>query len=253
MDVRSGTSVISGRLLSVERKTRVTGGTAQDVDYLSIISEAGELKTTELSPASSIRLVEPGLAGRLVQYLNLLSSQREADVRNMVISTAGAGDRSLFVSYISEVPVWKSTYRLVLNPKTGKSPLLQGWAIVDNVVGEDWNGVELSLVAGAAQSFIQNLSQPYYAQRPTIAMPDTVSTAAQTYESTLIPGAAQLSGNITDPSGAAISAATIKVLDANETVTARAATNAKGYYEIPSLPGGPFHMQAQAPGFLVVR
>ena len=61
-----------------------------------------------------------------------------------MISTAGSGERNLFVSYISEVPIWKSTYRLVLPPK-GK-PLLQGWAVVDNTVGEDWNNVELSLV-----------------------------------------------------------------------------------------------------------
>ena len=32
---------------------------------------------------------------------------------------------------------------------------LEGWAIVDNTVGEDWNDVELSLVAGAPQSFMQ--------------------------------------------------------------------------------------------------
>ena len=53
----------------------------------------------------------------------------------MTISTAGDGERSLLVSYISEVPVWKSTYRIVI-PNEGK-PLLQGWAIVDNTVGED--------------------------------------------------------------------------------------------------------------------
>ncbi len=49
------------------------------------------------------------------------------------ISTEGTGERSLFVSYISEVPVWKSTYRIVLSSKPESSPLLQGWAIVDNV------------------------------------------------------------------------------------------------------------------------
>jgi len=38
--------------------------------------------------------------------------------------------------------------------------LLQGWAIVDSTVGEDWDGAELSLVAGAPHSFIQQLSEP---------------------------------------------------------------------------------------------
>jgi len=41
-----------------------------------------------------------------------------------------------------------------------------GWAIVDNTIGEDWKDVHLSLVAGAPQSFVENISQPFYARRP---------------------------------------------------------------------------------------
>jgi len=251
IEIKNGTSVISGRLLSVEKKTRIIVNATVEVDYLSLITDNGELRTTELSPSFSVRLLEPGLAGRLDRYLNLVSAEREADVRNMVISTEGSGDRSLYVSYISEVPVWKSTYRLVLNSKSEKGPLLQGWAIVDNVVGEDWNNVELSLVAGAPQSFIQNLSQPYYAQRPTIGLPDTVSTTPQTYEATLMTGSAQLSGIVRDPSGAAISGAMVRVLDASDTLIAQTATNASGAYAFQSLPSGILHLQVQSPGFQI--
>ena len=79
----------------------------------------------------------------------------------MVISTTGTGERPLFVSYISEVPVWK-THLSSGASRRARSPFLQGWAVVDNTIGEDWTGVELSLVAGAPQSFIQQISQPYY-------------------------------------------------------------------------------------------
>jgi hypothetical protein len=40
-----------------------------------------------------------------------VSAGREADVRRMAIATEGTGERNIFVSYISEVPVWKSTYQ----------------------------------------------------------------------------------------------------------------------------------------------
>jgi len=103
----------------------------------------------------------------------------------MNIATSGAGDRSIFVSYISEVPVWKSPYRILLPTKADASPLLQGWAIVDNTVGEDWKDVELSLVAGAPQSFIQELSQPYYTRRPVIGLPQTAMLTPQTHEGTI--------------------------------------------------------------------
>jgi hypothetical protein len=63
---------------------------------------------------------------------------------------------------------------------------LQGWAVVDNTVGEDWNDVELSLAAGAPQSFIQKLSQPYYTQRVVVPMPRGYLFAPQTHAGTMI-------------------------------------------------------------------
>src|SRR5258708_20018204 len=102
----------------------------------------------------------------------------------MTISSAGTGERSLFVSYISEVPVWKSTCRILLPTKADAKPVLQGWAIVDNTVGEDWTNVELSLVAGAPQSFIQELSRPLYTRRPVVALPQAAMLTPQTHEGT---------------------------------------------------------------------
>ena len=249
LEVRNGTSVITGRLLSVERKTRTGSGTTLEVDYLSLITDNGELRTTEVSPSFSVRLLDAGLPGRVDHYLDLISAEREADVRRMVISAEGSGERSLFVSYISEVPVWKTTYRIVLNSKAGDKPLLQGWAIVDNTVGQDWENVQLSLVAGAPQSFIQNLSQPYYARRPVVPLPESVSAAPQTYEATLILGRAPLSGVVTDASGAAVPGATVKAYDANGALAGETRTDASGAYEFATLPDGPVRVDVEGQGF----
>ena len=249
LEVRNGSTVITGRLLSVERKTRISGGTTLEVDYLSLITDSGELHTTEISPAFSVRLLERGLAGKVEHFLDLVSAAREPDVRKMVISTAGSGARDLFVSYISEAPVWKTTYRIVLNSKAGAKPLLQGWAIVDNTVGQDWENVDLSLVAGAPQSFIQNLSQPYYTQRPVIPLPEAMSTAPQTYESTLIPGGARLTGTVTDASGAAIVGASVKAFGNNSALIGETSTNAAGTYELQSLPEGAIRLEVASQGF----
>jgi hypothetical protein len=75
----------------------------------------------------------------------------------------------------------------VLPSKPEKKPLLQGWAIVDNTVGEDWNDVALSLVAGAPHSFIQQLSEPYYGRRPVVPLPESVQLSPQTHAATLVP------------------------------------------------------------------
>ena len=165
----------------------------------------------------------------------------------MVVSTQGSGDRSLFVSYISEVPVWKATYRIVLNAK-GADHLLQGWAIVDNTTGQDWRNIHLSLVAGAPQSFIQNLSQPYYSRRPVVPLPESVLNSPQTFESTLVPGSARLTGTIHDASGAVIADATVRAI-ASGARAGETRTDASGRYEFQSLPDGPVQVQVEARGF----
>jgi hypothetical protein len=249
LEVRSGPNVITGKLLSIDRKTRTGGGTTLEVDYLALITDSGEVKTTELTPAFSVRLLERGLPGKVDRYLNLLASGREADVRRMVISTEGTGERSLFVSYISEVPVWKATYRIVLNSKGGARPLLQGWAIVDNTVGQDWENVQLSLVAGAPQSFIQNLSQPYYSRRPVVPLPQAMTMTPQTFEATMLPGGAVLSGVVTDPSGSAVANANVRAYDSGGTLAAETTADARGYYEFAAVPVGPMRLQITSPGF----
>src|SRR6202167_2350254 len=184
LEVRSGSETASGRLLSIdEREIPIKGDQKVTVDQISIVSDSGEVRVFDLTPSTSIRVAEKEVNDEVGKYLGLVASTRDQDVRRMTISTAGEGERNLLVSYISEVPVWKSTYRIVI-PNEGK-PLLQGWAIVDNTVGEDWKNVELSLVAGAPQSFVQELSQPYYARRPVVPLPENAMITPQTYEATL--------------------------------------------------------------------
>ncbi len=249
LEVSSGKATITGRLLSVERKTRVSGGTTLEVDLATLVSDTGEVHSVELTPAVSVRLAEHDVSGEVSRYLGLLSSVRQQDIRRMTIDTTGTGDRQLYVSYISEVPVWKTTYRIVLPSKTGESPLLQGWAIVDNTVGEDWNNVELSLVAGAPQSFIQQLSQPFYARRPVIALPELAQLSPQTHEGAMLGGIGGLSGVITDPSGGVVAGADIKVYSEAGALVATSQSDGQGKYDVGDLPAGNYSVNFSSSGF----
>jgi hypothetical protein len=188
LEVRSGNgATMAGKLLSVEKKSREKDNETNEWTEISLVSDGGEVRTVEVTRATSIRIVEKDLQVEVGRYLGLIASSRDQDLRRMTISTTGAGERNLYVSYISEVPIWKTTYRIVLPAKTEKKPLLQGWAIVDNTIGEDWNDVEVSLVAGAPHSFIQQLSQPYYGRRPVVPLPESVQLTPQTHAATLEP------------------------------------------------------------------
>jgi hypothetical protein len=184
LDVRNGSESASGRLLSIEdRDVPGKGDQKITLTQISLVSDSGEVRIFDLTPSTSVRVAEKEVNDEVGKYLGLVASTRDQDLRRMTISTAGDGERNLLVSYISEVPVWKSTYRIVI-PNEGK-PLLQGWAIVDNTVGEDWKNVELSLVAGAPQSFVQELSQPYYTRRPVVALPQNAMLTPQMHEATM--------------------------------------------------------------------
>jgi hypothetical protein len=249
LEVRSGTTVMEGRLLSVERKTRVSGGTTLEVDLATLVSDPGEVRSVEITPGVSVRLAERDVTQEVGRYLSLLASMRQEDLRRMTITANGSGERQLFVSYISEVPIWKTTYRIVLSSKGESEPLLQGWAIVDNTVGEDWNNVELSLVAGAPQSFIQQLSQPYYARRPVVPLPQNAQLMPQTHDSAMTGGFAGLSGVVLDQSGASIPGATMQVYSPTGELAATTTTDDQGRYEIGELPAANYRVEFTRPGF----
>ncbi|MGD0294833.1 MAG: DUF4139 domain-containing protein [Terracidiphilus sp.] len=175
---------ITGRLLSIETRSEKVGNTDNTVDkfYLSIIATSGAARVIELTPSLSVRPLDANLQGQLDRYLELLSTTHSTGLRHLTLDAVGQGQRQLRVSYISEVPVWKSTYRIVFPRTPNGNATMQGWAVVDNTVGADWDNVQLSLVAGAPQSFIQPLSQPIYTRRVEIPIATEAQLTPQTYE-----------------------------------------------------------------------
>ena len=250
LEVRNGNGpALAGKLLSVERKTRTGTNWTVETDEISLITDGGEVRSVDLNPSTSVRITEKDLQVEVGRYLGLVASSRDQDVRRMTISTTGAGERNLYVSYISEVPIWKTTYRIVLPSKTDKKPLLQGWAIVDNTVGEDWDGVELSLVAGAPHSFIQQLSEPFYGRRPVVPLPESVQLSPQTHAATLLRGNGRLSGVVTDLTGAIISGALVRLLDENNAVIAQTNTESNGQYSFSGVSTGNYRVEVEHSGF----
>src|SRR5207302_3013465 len=81
-----------------------------------------------------------------------------------------AKEREVAASYMVPAAVWKSSYRLMLN--ANGEPVLEGWAMVDNMTGEDWTKVQLSLVSGRPISFVSQLYAPKYVDRPAAELAD---------------------------------------------------------------------------------
>src|SRR5207253_6759427 len=247
-----------------EHTARVHGTQDLSIDFTS----------SQLNPATSVRIAERDLNDEVGRYLSLIGSSRARDVRRMALTASGSGDRDVFVSYISEVPIWKSTYRIIFPDKPGEKPLLQGWAIVDNTIGEDWKDVQLSLVAGAPQSFVQNISQPFYTRRPVIALPESVMLTPQSHEASLqvaepIPASglggdvsggtagalraggvlSSLQGVVKDPAGAVIPGARVTVRNEETGASQVTTTDSRGHYSFSNVQAGNSALFVSSPGF----
>ena len=184
LEIRTPSGAVAGKLMSAETQDIIAGpGASARKTMVSILSDDGRISVVELESAGALRLTDQTLAGELNRGLDILDGSHQRDVRKLRIQTSGNGERQIYIGYTSETPIWKTTYRIVLDPK--QKPLLQGWAIVDNTTPMDWNDVSLSLVAGAPISFIQNLSQPIYARRPVVPVAQGVQATPQASEAAM--------------------------------------------------------------------
>ena len=225
VEVTGSGAAFTGRLMDVESHEAQQipgkdGTTITETFFISVISDAGALRIFPMTPALSVRLLEAPLHADVNHYLQLLDGTRNQGLRHLTLDDKGTGARELHVSYISEVPIWKSTYRILFTEKSSGGPFmpqshrgmsgepqtpgpngeatttatLQGWSVVDNTTGVDWINVHLSLIAGAPQSFIQPLSQPIYSRRPEIPIATQAQLTPQTYDSGVeMNGAADIS------------------------------------------------------------
>ena len=165
-----GSRSISGRIVSVEedsvalpdnkgmvKRTRVT-----------LYTDRG-LQQFILEDAENLQFADAALRDKVGQALVAIQGNRAKDARTIDLAMRGQGKRTVRVAYIVEVPVWKASYRLTLgaDPAAARSGL-QGWAVVENLSGQDWKDVELTLVSGRPVAFHQALYNAYYVTRPEV-------------------------------------------------------------------------------------
>jgi len=183
--------------------------------FVNVLTDAG-LRSVNLWSISSFEILDKELAGELNKALAALAEHRADRVKTVDVSLRGQGARQIVVAYVHEMPVWKTSYRLVLpdaaeqmgkddasgtaakesrtNIATTKpakesrnssdlsgQPTIQGWAIVENTTDEDWEDVRLSLVAGRPVSFQMDLYEPLHVERPEIPVPMVAGAMPRMY------------------------------------------------------------------------
>jgi hypothetical protein len=170
---------IRGTLVGLE--TKKTKEEVTEV-YLNLLTDRG-LRSIALSQTQEVRFLNAQLDKELRSALALLAQSHSQDRKRVVLAFSGKGRRRVQVGYLLETPVWKTSYRMVLGAE--QSHFLQGWAIVENTTDQDWRFVKLSLVSGRPVSFIMDLYQPLYLQRPLVQPELYANLRPQKYEEDL--------------------------------------------------------------------
>ena len=165
-----GSRAISGRIVSVQEETVALGNDKGTTTRTRVTLFTGlGLQQFILEDAENLQFADAALHDKVAQALVAIQGNRAKDARTIDLSTRGTGKRTVRVAYIVEAPVWKASFRLTLgaDPTAARSAL-QGWATIENMSGQDWKDVELTLVSGRPVAFRQALYNAYYVTRPEV-------------------------------------------------------------------------------------
>jgi hypothetical protein len=157
-----------GQIVAIESELQMRG-TDHTIEtaVLTLLTQTGMISVA-LDKIRLLKLLDERRDKELREALSILASGSDDARRTVQLRFSGKKKRGVKVGYITEAPLWKISYRLVL--EDDQKPYLQGWALVENTTDEDWKDVHLTLVSGRPVSFIQDLYKPLYVPRPIIPL-----------------------------------------------------------------------------------
>ncbi len=188
----------TGTIMNVEQRPTVYPGgngspaTVHTLPWINLVTKSG-VKSINLANVTGFEILDAALAEELNKALGALAEYRADRTKTVDLRFAGSGARRVVVAYVHEMPVWKTSYRLVLpegdakggsggeGNKSAGELMMQGWAIVENTTDQDWNNVRLGLVSGRPVSFQMDLYEPLYMARPWVTVPTIAGVNPRAY------------------------------------------------------------------------
>ena len=179
-------NTMTGAIVGMETQHRpgaAPGTPAGEMEVLNILCAEG-MRSVPLQQVQRLRFLNPTLESELRRALEVVAVAHDAQKRAVRLGFKGEGKRSVRVGYVVENPIWKTSYRLVLD-KDGK-PRLKAFATIENTSDEDWNEVKLTLVSARPISFQMDMYPPLYIPRPLVEPEVFASLRPPTYGGPLV-------------------------------------------------------------------
>lgn len=164
---------IEGRVLGTEPINEVFNKESIKKGYrLVLLTADSQVKSVDLYAISEFSLADESLQKELSRFLDLTLDSKRHDRKNLTVSAAGEGRRTLRVGYLTGMPIWKCAYRVIFDgSKKDNAALIQGWALAENNTEDDWKDIKIAFVAGNPISYVMDLYSPYYVKRAQVQIP----------------------------------------------------------------------------------
>jgi len=177
----TGGKTIVGTIIGIEEIEKMNKNEKTVEKLLILLQENDEISKFNFSDFKSFDIQNEDIKKDLKFFLDTVISGKKKDAKKININCESGGDdeveRIVFVYYIRESPIWKTSYRLIMSKEQAQEEkcLLSGWSLIENTTNQDWENVELSLVAGMPVSFKYEFYRPIFIQRPVIRPPRVLS------------------------------------------------------------------------------
>jgi len=163
---------VEGNILGIQEYEREGKG-EQNISepYLVISQKDGLIKNIKLTditgPDSNFSLKDKKMQDELQFFINTIYLGKKKDSKTLTIYFDGdSPNEEVMIIYLQESPSWKCSYRLISNMFEDETEFfLQNYALVDNVMDEDWIDVDLTLISGLPISFVYDLYSPNWITR----------------------------------------------------------------------------------------
>lgn len=158
----------SGVILGVGKVPRATEGQPIELPAVTLQRGDGSFAEVLLGPGAAVTFSDAGVQQRIVAAMAAVRDAADASFRTLRIETTAAAARTVRLSYVVAAPVWKAAYRIV--PAGGGKYRVQGWAVLENGSGDDWQGVRLTLSSSNPVALRQRLIDMYWRERREVPL-----------------------------------------------------------------------------------
>ncbi|MDD1776967.1 MAG: hypothetical protein LUQ65_02285 [Candidatus Helarchaeota archaeon] len=180
ISVVMGSRTLHGKVLGIQQIEEGGKEKSHLEPYLVILTNEGKISNLHIKEISSLEIDDQKMNKELNFFLETIYLGKKKDTKSVTVFFEGTEEAEIFINYLQPMPSWKTSYRLL---SSGENDfLIQGWALVDNILDEDWEEIEMSLISGLPISFIYDLYSPNWIARPEVKRVDTFDIKPPAFE-----------------------------------------------------------------------